>query len=306
MLKLEAMRVFVSVVEAGSLGAAASRIGRSPAAVSMTLKQAEAEIGGPFFDADRKVRLTPLGTTVLRNSRRALEAHDAAIDEIGRFARGEEGSLRLASTPSIARRLLPSIVSAMLEKRPKLAFEVRDVDSQSVAELTAAGLGDFGIASLSSASRGLSVELLFEDHFRLVCHRDHPLASAGKPIALAALASHNFIHNGLCDAIDSQGVEQLSKTARLRARNVGALYGLIEAGLGVTILPALAVPLESRLASLPLADLDAMSRVYLMSREGEAISPVANIFKDMVRQSAATFNQERKPPAGAVQQAFRR
>ena len=291
MLKLEAMRVFVSVVETGSLAAAASRIGRTPAAVSMTLKQAEAEVGGSFFDADRKVRLTPLGTTVLRNSRRALEAHDAAIDEIGRFARGEEGSLRLASTPSFARRLLPSSGAGMLEERPKLQFEVRDVDSQSVAELTAAGLVDFGIASLSSASRGLSVEFLFQDHFRLVCHRDHPLAAAGEPVGLYALASHNFIHNGLCDAIGSQGVEQLSKTARLRARNVGALYGLIEAGLGVTILPALAVPLESRLASLPLSDLNAMSRVYLMSREGEATSPVASVFKVMLRQALPTSGE---------------
>lgn len=288
MLKLEAMRVFVAVVETGSLAAAASRIGRTPAAVSMTLKQAEAEVGGAFFAADRKVQLTPLGTTVLRNSRRALEAHDSAIDEIGRFARGEEGSIRLASTPSVARRLLPSIVSGMLETRPKLQFEVRDVDSQSVAELTAAGLVDFGIASLSSASRGLSVELLFEDHFRLVCHQDHPLARAGEPVALDALASHKFIHNGLCDAIGSRGVEQLSKTARLRARNVGALYGLIEAGLGVTILPALAVPLESRLASLPIADLDAMSRVYIMNREGEAISPLASVFREIVRHSVAT------------------
>ncbi len=285
MLKLEAMRVFVAVAETGSLAAAANRIGRTPGAVSMTLKQAEEEIGGALFDADRKARLTPLGTTVLRNCRHALEAYAAAMGEIERYTRGDEGTLRLASTPSIARRVLPLIVSSMLKTRPNLQFEIRDVDSQSVAELTTAGLVDFGIASLSAASRGLKAEMLLEDKFHVVCLKGHPLTVACEPVTWEALSAYDFIHNGLCDAIGSQAVAKLSVTARLRARNVGALFGLIESGLGVTILPSLAVPAEGSLTSVPLADQAATSRVHLLSRDGDAASPIALLFRDAILRS---------------------
>lgn len=147
MVKVEAMRTLVAVVEAGSIAPAARHLGRTPAAVSMTLKQIETDVGGALFDANRKSRLTPLGVVVLRNARRAVDAHDAAVNDIGQYARGKKGSIKIASTPSIARRVLPFVMTRLLADRPELHVEIRDVDLLTVAELTAAGTVDLGIGS---------------------------------------------------------------------------------------------------------------------------------------------------------------
>ena len=88
-IKLEHLRVFVTVAESGTLADAGNRIGRTPAAISMTLNQIEDELGGPLFEGERKARLTHLGQFVLARAQRAVTEHLAAVTDIKRFARGE-------------------------------------------------------------------------------------------------------------------------------------------------------------------------------------------------------------------------
>ena len=88
MIKLEYLRVFVTVAEPQALNEAAERLGRTPSAVSMTLKQIEESLGGPLFEGERKAALTPLGAFALRHARRAVSEHDTATAAIQRFARG--------------------------------------------------------------------------------------------------------------------------------------------------------------------------------------------------------------------------
>ena len=89
MIKLEYLRVFVTVAETRALNEAAERLGRTPSAISMTLKQIEESLGGPLFEGERKAALTQLGAFALRHARKAVAEHDAATAAIQRFARGE-------------------------------------------------------------------------------------------------------------------------------------------------------------------------------------------------------------------------
>ena len=107
MIKLEYLRVFATVAETRALNEAADRLGRTPSAISMTLKQIEDALGGPLFEGERKVALTPLGAFALRHAQTAVAGHNAATAAIRRFARGEEGEVRIAAVPSAATRLLP-------------------------------------------------------------------------------------------------------------------------------------------------------------------------------------------------------
>ncbi len=82
----------------------------------MTLKQFEEDLGRPLFGADRKSRLTPLGHYVLEQATRELEQFEHTVLAIKSYARNEVGSLRVACVPSIARRILPGLLSEFLDK----------------------------------------------------------------------------------------------------------------------------------------------------------------------------------------------
>lgn len=286
--KLEALRVFLVVSETGSLAAAAERLGRTPAALSMTLKQMEAELDGALFDSDRKSRLTPLGAVAQRAARRAVEAHDAAVGDIRRFARGEEGVVRVATTPSIARRVLPAAVARLAAQRPGLRFDLRDVDSHTVAELTAAGGVDFGVASRTPSAKGLRARFLREEPFCVVCRRDHALARPGRAVAWTDLSVETFIANGLSDMIAAPEAARLAAEARLRLRNVSTIYAFVRAGLGVSLLPRMATPAEGDLVGAPLSDGAAAVQIYAFSRADEALPPAAEALLDLVAETMAS------------------
>jgi DNA-binding transcriptional LysR family regulator len=101
-MKLGQLRSFVAVAETGALAAAARRVGRTPSAVSMSLKQLEETLGGSLFEGERKGRLTPLGEHCLQVARRMVEDHEAGQEEMLRFAAGGDGEVRIAAVPSAA------------------------------------------------------------------------------------------------------------------------------------------------------------------------------------------------------------
>ncbi|HEU4827142.1 MAG TPA: LysR family transcriptional regulator, partial [Dongiaceae bacterium] len=107
MLRLEALRVFVTVADSGNIKDAAERVGRTPSAVSMTLKQIEERLGAPLFETDRKHRLTDLGRFVHQAAVVLLRDYERAVDLIEAYAQNRTGRLRLASVPSVATVLLP-------------------------------------------------------------------------------------------------------------------------------------------------------------------------------------------------------
>ena len=132
-MKLEQLRVFVAVAEAGELADAGIRIGRTPAAVSMTLKQIESDIGGALFEGERKGRLTPLGAFLLAQARRALAEYDQVVLNMRQYVTGAHGLVRIAAVPSAATRLIPLAIETLRAKHPGVRIDVRDIDSAAVA-----------------------------------------------------------------------------------------------------------------------------------------------------------------------------
>ena len=167
-IKLEQLRVFVAVADCGAITEAAQQIGRTAAAVSMTLTQIEHQIGGRLFQGERKSRLTRLGQHTLQQARRAVDEHQRAVNEIGRYASGAEGLSRIAVVPSVATRLLPSSVKQLAQKFPGIHIDIRDTDSSAIHDAILTGTVDFGIAS-KPEDDSLRADYLLSDPFRLIC-----------------------------------------------------------------------------------------------------------------------------------------
>ena len=285
-IKLEQLRVFVAVAENGSITEAARHIGRSAAAVSMTLSQVEHQVGARLFDGERKSKLTPLGRHTLQQARRAVDEHDNALRAIARFAGGEEGASRIAVVPSVSTRLLPAAVGEVTRGNPGAQIYIRDLDSNAIHQALIAGTVDFGVAA-KPGGEGLLAEFLLADPFRLVCRRDHRLASLTRPLDWRDLADETLIVNGLCHAIADDGWQQAFAASTLYIHNTWSILSFVEEGIGVTLLPALAQPISASLVALPLRRADLVRELHVLRREDSSLSPLDQRLIGAIRRQAA-------------------
>ncbi len=283
MIKLETLRTFVTVAEAGNIRDAAERLCRTASAVSMTLKQLEHEVGGALFETDRKSSLTPLGAFMLETGRLQIQNYDRMIDGIHAYARNRIGRLTLASVPSVAANLVPSLLPRFVLDRPGVEIELLDTDSRNVLRSVESGQADLGIAGRPLSRTTAAFEPLFRDRFKVICNAGSDLAAAGKLVDWADLESQGLILNGASDTIDAPGYKALSERASMYVRNVTSLLALAKSGFGVTLLPALAaVDLPEDVVALDLAEENMWRVVGLLSRSDTVPSPVARAFRAFI------------------------
>lgn len=281
-IKLDILRSFITVAECGNLQEASEALSRTPSAISMSLKQLNEQLGVELFETDRKSSLTPVGRFVLEEGRRALTDFDESMHTIQRYAHGEMGVVRIATVPSVATRLLPTVVRRFQLATPNVRLELRDTDSEMVATAVRNGSVDFGIASLSVASSDLDCELLLEEPFGLVCRPNHPLANVKKPLSWQALEGISFISNGLCAQIRDSDFIQINANTQIQVHNIATLLSFIDQDMGVTLLPRLAVLEKSNFSFLSLADKTAVRKLYFLQHRHHRISPAALAFKQQI------------------------
>jgi len=287
LIKLEALRVFMTVAEIGNIRDAADRLGRTPSAVSMTLKQIEEEIGAPLFESDRKNALTALGRFTLDKARAQVQGFDKAIASIRAFAHHRIGTLTLACVPSVAARLMPDLLSRFVAAWPGVELELFDVDSVGVAALVESGQADLGLAGRPRVAGVLDFAPLFRDRFRLVCADTSRLARLGRPVEWQDLAGERLIRNGASEAIEAAGYRALAGEATLMLRNVTSLLAMAGSGLGVTLLPALSTAvLPPDVTACDLADGTATREVGVIERKAASRSPVAAAFLELLRHDS--------------------
>ena len=276
-IKIESLKTFLTVASSGTLTEAAEILQRTPSAISMTLKQLEQELGQNLFVTDRKSALTPMGQYVLDEGKKAVGDFDASMMAIKRFAEGDNGTIKLAAVPSIATRLLPSVVTQFHQTSKNVRIELRDMDSSMVAAAVRNGSVDFGIASLTQESHDLDTKLILEEPFGLICRKDHKLAAAKKPVTWQTLWQENFLSNGICALIKDPSFQRIVTNCTIHIHNTSTLLSFIEKGLGVTLLPRMALPQEgaSNLAFVPIADKTAIRSLHLILQKHHLLNPAS-------------------------------
>lgn len=274
-IKIEMLRCFRAVVDSGRLSDAAEVLGRTPSAVSMMLKQFEDHIGAPLFETSRKARLTPLGAQIYQEAQRELDHFDRTLATIEGLSRAEAGFVRLAVTPSVATVILPPVLQSFLAQRPKVRIEVRDMNSAAVQAAVQQGHADIGLASIGPVA-GLDRRKLFSDPFGVVCRADNRLAQDWPHLTWDDIAGEDFIANGLCAQITDPRFQPVLAASRLSVPNTVSLLALVRAGVGITVLPRLALPPDfSDLVFLPLADTTQRRAVWLVTGARAWLTPVA-------------------------------
>ena len=299
MIKLEALRVFVVVAEAGNIKDAAELIGRTPSAVSMTLKQLEDELGGPLFQTDRKNSLTALGSTVFDIAVQQIRSFDRGVGTIRAFAKSRIGRLTIASVPSVAAHMIPLLLQRFLAERPNVQVELFDIDSSQVRQMVESGAADIGFSGEPRVSGAIHFTPLFRDRFRLLCANGSPLNRLGRPLIWRDLVDETVILNGSSDQIRAEAYTEIAARSLMTVHNTTSLFAMVKAQLGVTILPALTChSAPEGVAVLDLADHSRQRTVGIVERREGGRSPVFEAFKattlDMVPPMLAGFGLQ--PP----------
>lgn len=242
-LDADRVRVLVEVAHAGSIAAAAARMGFTPSALSQQLAKLEREVGTPLIERGRAgTRLTGPGRVLLEHGERVIGELRAAEEAVREAARAQPQRIAVGAFSTAARTLLPRALAALKEERPGIRTSLVDVEPPEGYGLVAARELDLLVTHRYPGvtlppARGLRRRLLLRDRLHLVLPPTHRLAGA-EEIALEDLAGEDWISgapgvpNRIC--LDSLGPLHVA----YETRDYEVTLALVEAGLGVSFVPA--------------------------------------------------------------------
>ncbi|WP_438393297.1 LysR family transcriptional regulator [Caballeronia sp. DA-9] len=278
---LRQLRVFIEVAKLQSFSRAGDEIGLTQSAVSRCVRELEAELGLKLVDrTTREVQLTDVGTNLVGSVSRLMLDLDEALREIRDLGQQKRGRVIVAASPTVACRLMPPVISACMSEFPLISLGLRDDLQADVIRKVKSGEVDFGVAIGPVAHDDLHGEVVTTDSFCAVVRRDHAFASA-REVQWKALSGERLVMldhaSGSRPIIDAvlrdQGVladvvQELGHSA--------TVFGLVEAGVGISVLPWLALPLpaDSSLVALPLVPRIERT-VELVRRRDRSLSPAA-------------------------------
>ena len=297
MIKTETLRTFAEVARQKNLVRAAEALGRTPSAVSMTLKSLEEHLGHPLFEGERKTRLTALGAFALEAAERELAHHDRTVAALEDFAAGRSGEVRLAAVPSVATLVLPAVALDFASRHPAVRLELRDLDSASILRELDRGRIDLGVVSDAPEAPEISRSTLGSDRYGAVVAAGSPLAGIPR-LTWQALADQPLLASPLAERVTLPELRAPLAAARLSVHNTSTLLAMVEAGLGLTVLPELVTRRSGRrIAFVPLEDPPVHRQLHLVRRRHETQSPATRAFADTLRRSVAQHLDAPPPDA---------
>lgn len=293
------IRAFLAVARHGSFTRAASDLALSQPALTICVRQLEDNLGLAVFNrTTRRVTLTPAGREFLPAAQRLTEDFESALSMLKAHADVERGRVAVAAIPSVASEWLPPMVSRFARAFPKIAIEIVSDNSPGIIRRLREGEVNFGFVGLLNASNDTIARELYAEPIQLVCRKDHPLAMRKGPLCWRDLEGHEFLDPGNDDCTRTVLAELpfLSETltgAQYRTNKAAILVAMIDEGIGVTAMPAFAVPREYRakLAFRPLAEPLVQRKIYLVTRRDHTMSPAEGRF---VAEALAMIEQLRR------------
>lgn len=252
-------RCIAAVEQYESFTAAADSLQIGQSSLSRTVAEAERRLNVQLFTrTTRRLEVTAEGREIAEYARRILSAFDDGRADIARFLTGDRGSVTIACLPSVAATLLPPYVVSFRKSHPDVYLSVKDGLLGSSLDAVRLGKADLAIVAVQGVLSGLKQIPIGLDSFYCAVPRSHRFASA-KYIEWAQLAGEPFIEFGAESSIEGPVRRALDDAGTVtgptvQAQNVGAVAGLVAAGMGITVVPRLVLPMISfaGLAHVPL------------------------------------------------------
>jgi LysR family hydrogen peroxide-inducible transcriptional activator len=291
-LTLKQFRYFEALAQHGHFGHAADASGISQPALSMQIKDMEADLGVALFErGPRHVRLTRFGEEFAPRVRDILRA----VDEVSDLARLSQntlsGRLRIGVIPTIAPYLLPSFIGQLTHDHPTLDLQIRETLTPRLIEELAQGRIDAAIVALPVSEPSFEEVEIFEENFVLI----RPDIDADRAVPDAAdLAKMQLLllEEGHCfrdQALAFCSMRSPLQREELDGSSLSTLVQLVGAGIGVTLIPDMAVSVETRSANVSVARFKGVQPKRTIGMIWRKTSPLADQFRliaDIVARAA--------------------
>ena len=306
---LNDLQAFRAVAELSNFRRAAEAVHISQPAFSRRIDKLEQALGVRLLDrTTRRVSLTAVGRDFARKVQQLLDDLDSTLLGIRGVAATRMGEVTVACVPSTVYYYVSQVIQLFRADYPRIRVKIFDASANEVLSAVARGEADFGLNFIGSQEPDIDFRPLLEERFVAACRRDHPLARRRR-VSWADLAAYDVVavaqssgNRLLIDqALAGQNV-QLNNVCE--AQHVTTMLGLVEAGLGVAAVPAMAMPGKGHplLVSVPLDGPVVTRRVGLIRRAGRTLAPAAQTLYDAFAAmgsatKAAPRARRKAPPA---------
>ena len=298
---LKHLRIFIEIARRASFRRAAIALHLSEPATSQAIAQLESLLEVKLFDrTTRSVRLTEAGSVFLIDAERLLEGLDQSVAALSEFAKTGRGRVTLACLSSTVYSLLPPVLAEMKRRYPKIDVVFLDDNMRGIMHRVDTGECDIAIVSEDpSLKASLAIPLVL-DSFQVLCPASHALAKKTR-VTGADLTKQDLVllrrGSGIRDASERLN---LKLNVIYETTQIQTLLGLVEAGLGVTVLPSMLCPGPAHLsfAVRPLSRPAVIRKLGLIFPPGKEPSLAARALAEVMRQTVGAKSMI--PPPGVT------
>jgi LysR family transcriptional regulator, hydrogen peroxide-inducible genes activator len=253
------LRAFVAVAEKQHFGSAATTLAVSQSTLSQALSVLETGLGVNLVErSTRRVFLTEEGRQLLPQAQAVIEAMTAFTAAAAGASDPLQGSIRLGLIPTVAPYVLPTLLAGLAERLPALTLRVIEDQTERLLTGLREGSLDAALIALPAEANGISEIPVYDEDFVLALPTGHPLAGKRRvsPTALAELPlllldEGHCLRDQALDVCRMAGVR--AELANTRAASLATAVQCVAGGLGVTLIPQSAVPVETARSRLDLA-----------------------------------------------------
>jgi DNA-binding transcriptional LysR family regulator len=286
------LSLFRHVVEAGSITHGAQRAHLALAAASTRIRHMEQGLGAALLTRSRQgITPTPAGRTLLQHARTILAQTERLREDLGAYAGGLAGQVRVLSNTNALTEFLPETLSVFLTTHPHVSVDLEERLSDEIVGLIAEGVGDIGIVAGTVDAGRLQTYPYRSDRFVLVVARDHPLAARAE-IGFAEVLEHDFVGLDRASALQrflADKATRAGRTIRLRIqlRSFDGVCRLVERNVGVGIVPETTAHWAARtmaIRTVQLTDSWALRELTICVRDYKALPPYARQLVDHMRE----------------------
>ena len=296
-LTLKQLRYVAALARHGHFGRAADACAISQPALSMQIKDLEESLGTELFERGaRRVRLTGFGEEFVERARDILRS----VDELRDLARASHdrlvGRLRIGVIPTIAPYLLPTIIGDLARMYDGLDIDVRETLTSTLLRELAEGRIDTAIVALPVSEPSLTEVALFSEEFLLI----RPAEDEGRPVPDRETLRRMkllLLEEGHCfrdQALSFCNIQSAQPREGLDASSLSTLVQMVGAGIGVTLIPEMAVAVETRSASVSVARFESPRPSRTIGMIWRKTSPLASQLlqiSEVVRRSADSLRR---------------
>lgn len=304
-MDLGQLEAFVQVAGQRSFSRAAEALFLTQPSVTARIQALERDLGERLFErSGRGVRLTEVGACFLPHAERVLQALNTGRDAIDSLRNLQSGSLVIASATTVSTFILPNLLKVFRSRFPRVEVSVKTGRSEQVLQMLLQDEAQVGLVR-AVYHQDIETKGLIEDELVLVANPEHELANLGK-VTVEQLGEHAFIFFDRNSSYYSlaQGLFRqhgVVPRTQMEMDSMEASKAMVEEGLGIALLPRMAVERDLQNGRLREIEIAGMSnnptrQIALISRRSRPLGPVAQAFVEIVQETLAA-NKAQSVPA---------